>query len=164
MSSHANSGAPTSGPARARILAVDDTPANLAALGILLEPLGHTVDLATCGKDALRMAQGKPYDLILLDLRMPMMDGLETARCLRRMGQEAPVLLMTAFEYPAEEMEALEDLVPIDVAAGLVRPELFSAKVKGWLALQLSIRTWKTLAGELALENDRLRGKVRTGS
>lgn len=164
MSSHASSGAPQSGAARARILAVDDTPANLAALGVLLNPLGHALDLSMSGKEAVRMAKDQVYDLILLDLRMPMMDGLETARCLRRMGQEAPILLMTAFEYPAEEMEALEDLVPIDIAAGLVRPELFSAKVKGWLALQLSIRTWKTLAGELALENDRLRGKVRTGS
>lgn len=153
---------PPSGRARARILAVDDTAANLAALGVLLEPLGHLADLANSPNEALRRAQGEPYDLILLDLRMPLMDGLETARRLRRMGQTAPILLMTAFEFPQDELEALEELIPIDVAAGLIRPELLTAKVKGWLSLQLSARTWKTLAGELALENDRLRGKVRT--
>lgn len=161
MSLEVGHGQPQSDSARGRILAVDDTPANLAALGVLLERLGQPADLTVCVKDALKWAQHHSYDLILLDLRMPMMGGLETAQRLRRMGQSAPILLMTAFEFPEDQVKDLDALVPIDVIAGLVVPELLTAKVKSWLSLHLSARTWKTLSSELALENERLRGKVR---
>lgn len=152
----ATNGAPLS---RGRILAVDDTPANLAALKVLLAPLGHRVDTADLGVQALRMARETDFDLMLIDLRMPVMDGLETARRLRQQGFTAPILLMTAFEFPSDGIIDLSALEPADLAAGLLRPELLCAKVNGWISMQLSLRTWKTLARELAQENVRLRGK-----
>lgn len=87
------------------------------------------------------------------------MDGLETARRLRQQGFTAPILLMTAFEFPSDGIIDLSALEPADLAAGLLRPELLCAKVNGWISMQLSLRTWKTLARELAQENVRLRGK-----
>ena len=148
-------------PSQGRILAIDDTPANLAAFGVVLGPLGHRVDLATSGMQGLRLARETPYDLVLLDLRMPVMDGLETARRFREQGFPGPILLMTAFEFSADELRDLKTLEPVDFAAGLIRPELLCAKVSGWLTLQISLRTWKALAQELALENERLRGMLQ---
>jgi signal transduction histidine kinase/CheY-like chemotaxis protein len=69
---------------RRRLLAVDDTPANAALLADLLAPLGFEVQTAASGREALRLVTLLPPDLILLDLVMPDMDGLETAQEIRR--------------------------------------------------------------------------------
>lgn len=147
-----------------RILVVDDTPANLAALEIVLAPLGCATDAAASGVEALRRAAEREFDLILLDLRMPVMDGWETAHRLRQQGCRAPILFMTAFDGTPADAERLATLSPADRAPSLSRPELLRASAGGWLSLQRSVRTWKTLARELALENDRLKAKPQGAS
>ena len=63
--------------AGASILVVDDTPANLQLFGSLLQKCGYAVRVAISGSLALRAARLLPPDLILLDVRMPKMDGYE---------------------------------------------------------------------------------------
>ena len=69
--------------ARQRVLVADDVEANRQLLRDLLAPLGFDVQLAVDGADALRQARARPPDLVLMDLVMPVMDGLEAARHLR---------------------------------------------------------------------------------
>jgi signal transduction histidine kinase/FixJ family two-component response regulator len=71
------------GGERRRILVVDDNASNTSMLVSLLEPLGFRIDTASNGEDALKAAGEQKPDLVLLDLVMPFMDGLETARLLR---------------------------------------------------------------------------------
>lgn len=72
---------------RKRVLVVDDTPANAQLLVDILQPLGFETTTAHGGREALRQAQEQPPDLVLLDLVMPEMDGIETARAMREHPQ-----------------------------------------------------------------------------
>jgi DNA-binding NtrC family response regulator len=81
-----------------RILLVDDVPENLAVLIAALEPEGYELLTASDGATALKIAEKAAPDLILLDVMMPGLNGLETCRELKRRGgsQETPVIFLTA--------------------------------------------------------------------
>ena len=83
-----------------RILVVDDTRMNIAVTVGLLQKTGLQIDMAQKGEEALEMLQKTPYDLVLMDQRMPGMDGIETLRRLREdkfgMNAAVPVICMTA--------------------------------------------------------------------
>ena len=83
-----------------RILVVDDTPINLTVAVGLLKNTQMKIDTATSGEEALTLAQDTPYDLVLLDQRMPKMDGIETLRRLRSQdggaNRETPIICLTA--------------------------------------------------------------------
>ena len=84
-------------PSAQTILVVDDQPANLAVLDDLLEPAGYQLLSATCAGDALRIAAKARPDLVLLDIVMPGIDGLETCRRLHAdpATRELPVIFIT---------------------------------------------------------------------
>lgn len=86
----------------ARILIVDDMPVNNAILSSMLEAMGLNCDVAESGKECLDMCRRTKYDLILLDHRMPGMDGVETLARLKDIflhtGAEPPVICHTADE------------------------------------------------------------------
>src|SRR5687767_763372 len=81
-----------------KILSVDDTPANLLAIRALLEPLGYEIRDARSGEEALSLVARHEFAVVLLDVMMPGMDGLETLARLRRTPAVAdvPVILITA--------------------------------------------------------------------
>jgi two-component system, NtrC family, response regulator AtoC len=81
----------------ARVLIVDDEVAARTALAEILRDEGYTVDTAGDGFKALARIEEVRPDLVLTDLRMPSMDGLELIRRLRRAESEVPVVVMTAF-------------------------------------------------------------------
>jgi signal transduction histidine kinase/DNA-binding NarL/FixJ family response regulator len=84
---------------RTRLLLVDDIGANRAIIAALLRREGHLVDVAGSGSEALAAVERAPYDLILMDIFMPDMNGLEAARRLRRRGGVAasvPIIALTA--------------------------------------------------------------------
>lgn len=92
---------PRLGPAAMplRILLVDDNPANLKLACYILRDRGHVVHSAQDGAEAVRLASREVYDVILMDLEMPLMSGFEAAAAIRKSGSasaQAPVIAMTA--------------------------------------------------------------------
>ena len=93
---------------RPKILAIDDTPANLMVLARALAN-DYTIQLAASGPAGLAMAQASPPDLILLDIMMPGMDGMETCRRFKADPRLAavPVIFITALTETEAEVEGL---------------------------------------------------------
>jgi len=99
-----------------RVLAVDDEPEALEDLARLLRtsPAVGAVDTATSGTDALACATKRRYDAILLDVRMPTLDGVELARVLRRFASPPSIVFVSAYETAAVqafELRALDYLM-----------------------------------------------------
>lgn len=88
------------------ILLVDDVVDNRALIKLLLEDMGATVDLAENGKVALDKILKNKYDLVLLDLQMPVMGGLEALKKVREHGKNIPVVILTANVIQNEEKES----------------------------------------------------------
>jgi two-component system response regulator AtoC len=80
----------------ARVLIVDDEPAVADGLRLHLTMKGHEASTAYSGSAALRQVKADRPHLILLDLRMPVMDGFEVLRCVREMDHEVAVIVVTA--------------------------------------------------------------------
>ena len=91
-----------------RILVVDDEALLAAGIRENLVAEGYMVEVAHNGVEGMRAARGVSYDLIVLDVAMPEMDGLEMCRCLRREGIETPVLFLTVRSAPEDRVDGLE--------------------------------------------------------
>jgi DNA-binding response OmpR family regulator len=87
-----------------RILVVDDEPMVRFLLTRFLEEEGHLVDEAADGIDALEHLNQRPYDLLITDVHMPRMSGIDLVRAVRRQGNRVPVLVMDS--YPDLFMES----------------------------------------------------------
>jgi two-component system response regulator TctD len=103
---------------RRRILIVEDSPASRNALADLLEPLGFDVDQAEHGAEALRVLEGGAFDLIFLDLGLPVVDGVTLLRILRGRGDTTPVVMVTASSQP----RALSGALKFGVSEYLPKP------------------------------------------
>lgn len=94
-----------------KILVADDAEINReVAIGIL-ELFGHTTETATTGAEAVQAVRRSRFDLILMDLEMPEMDGIDACREIRRMqqaGERTPIVAMTAHGLPGTEKRCLE--------------------------------------------------------
>jgi CheY-like chemotaxis protein len=75
------------------ILLVDDEPALLSMRRFVFEALDYCVLTATCGEDALAVLEANSVDVVVLDYLMPGMDGGETARCIRKLRSNVPIIL-----------------------------------------------------------------------
>lgn len=96
-----------------RVLVVDDVKANQMVAGMMLTRFGLTVDYADSGQEALALIESHPYDLVLMDVQMPIMDGLEATRRLRQWESEQGrvplvVVAMTANAMSSDRQRALE--------------------------------------------------------
>ena len=89
-----------------RVLVADDDPAICELLKTFLEDEGFTVDSAASGQSALDSLKSGDYDLVLLDMRMPEMTGLDVLKQLREKQGELPVILMTAHGSPNVAIQA----------------------------------------------------------
>lgn len=90
-----------------RILLVDDSADNQKLFERILTSAGAKVDVAENGVVAIARAQSSEYDVIIMDIRMPMMDGYEATRRIRAQGYQGPVLALTAHANPGEEERCL---------------------------------------------------------
>jgi DNA-binding response OmpR family regulator len=90
-----------------RILVVDDDPDICRNLSDILTDLGYSVDFAHDGPGALELVSRRPYDVALLDLKMPGMDGLTLYREIKKQHAATVALLVTAYAGPSTEIEAL---------------------------------------------------------
>lgn len=94
--------------ARARILAVDDTQTNLLVLKRMLTIRGYDIRLAASGEEALVSLSDAIPDLILLDIRMPVMDGFAVCRCLKESSRYAdiPIIFISALDDIEDKIQA----------------------------------------------------------
>jgi DNA-binding response OmpR family regulator len=93
---------------RPRILVVEDEPAIAFALETDLDADGCDVTVATTGDDGLRLAESGGFDLVLLDVMLPGMDGFAICRTLRREGHRTPVIVLTARTQDSDKIRGLE--------------------------------------------------------
>ena len=91
-----------------RILVVEDEKNLNRIISEAMEDEGYSVDSCYNGMDALDYASGTDYDVLILDVMMPRMDGFELVRRLRAQGNTAPVLFLTARDSIADKVEGLE--------------------------------------------------------
>ena len=91
-----------------RLLVVDDNPLNQLVAEGLLRQLGYaSVTIAQHGREALERWHERPFDAILMDCQMPVMDGYEATRALRACGCRAPIIAMTANAVHGERERCL---------------------------------------------------------
>ena len=90
------------------ILVVDDDPALRAALDRALKLEGYRVTFAHDGRQALQMMTGASQDAVILDLGLPLMDGVEVCRRARERGDRTPVLMLTARDAVSDRVEGLD--------------------------------------------------------
>jgi len=116
-------------PEPARILVVEDEESIAQGLLFNLERKGHSVELESNGREALEKVRTGRYDLILLDVRLPEMDGFEVCQSLRSEGNFTPIVILTARSQPDDVIYGLklgaDDYVvkPFDLAELLARVE-----------------------------------------
>src|SRR5262249_34087867 len=90
-----------------RVLVADDNPDVQFAIVLFLERLGCEVSVADDGAQAVRVASEQALDVILMDLQMPRLDGLEATRKLRASGLRTPILAVTADAMDEHRAECL---------------------------------------------------------
>ena len=90
------------------ILVVDDDPSLRTALDRALKLEGYRVSFAHDGRQALQMLTGGTQDAVILDLGLPLMDGLEVCRRVRERGDRTPVLMLTARDAVTDRVEGLD--------------------------------------------------------
>jgi two-component system, OmpR family, KDP operon response regulator KdpE len=93
---------------RGVVLIVDDDASVRRALHTTLQTLGFSTSEASGGEEALVLARAFPYDVVLLDVNMPGLDGLETCRQLRRQLPRIAILMLTVRDSEEDKVQALE--------------------------------------------------------
>jgi two-component system, OmpR family, KDP operon response regulator KdpE len=91
-----------------RVLVVDDEPAIRRALRPPLVELGFQVTEASRGEEALQVLRSNTYDVVLLDINMPGIGGIETLRRIRGFAPRLPVLMLTVRDQEEDKVEALD--------------------------------------------------------
>src|SRR3984893_2645173 len=115
---------------REKILLVDDSAENLISIEAALEGLGQEVITARSGKEALRHLLDSDFALILLDVKMPEMDGFQTAELIRarKRSVHTPILFLTAYKSD-EQLLRRYDLGAVDFLFKPIVPEILRSKV-----------------------------------
>jgi CheY-like chemotaxis protein len=143
--------------AGARALVVEDNEINQDVASGLLHELGLEVDVAENGEVALAMIanrpEGKPYDIVFLDMQMPVMDGLSAARAIRKQPQHAalPLVAMTANALTGDRERCLQAGMNDHIAKPIDPVEL-QAKLLRWVKVQETAAETEEKAQERAPE------------
>lgn len=149
------------------LLLVEDERRLAAAVRRVLEEEGHVVDWVEDGAEALLQAQTEEYDLILMDVMLPSLDGYEVTKRLRIKGNQAPVLMLTARDAVGDRVQGLDSgaddylVKPFALAELLARVRALTrrAKMTGGDStvlkagdLELDLRTREAIRGGKRIE------------
>jgi PAS domain S-box-containing protein len=120
-----------------RLLLVEDEPINREVALMMLDDAGFTVDTAEDGVQALDRMERQKYDLILMDMQMPNMDGLETTRRIRRLAQggNVPIIAMTANAFEEDRSRCLAAGMN-DFISKPVNPQCLLETMGRWLQIK----------------------------
>ncbi|MBI5607359.1 MAG: PAS domain-containing protein [Deltaproteobacteria bacterium] len=115
-----------------RVLLVEDDAINREATVLYLQAAGLQVDAAVDGQDAIAKAEAGPYDLILMDVHMPVVDGLQATQRIRQLpaGAAVPIVALTAAAYPEDRSRCLAAGMTDFVAKPVEPAELFAVILK----------------------------------
>ena len=149
---------PTTVSDKVKLLLVDDDRDNLLALQAVLEPLNEELLLAESGMDALRLCLEHDFAAILLDVRMPEMDGFETAEMIRsrKRSRQTPILFLTGYRSD-EQLFRGYDLGAVDFLFKPIVPEVLQSKVAVFVELSRSEQLLRRQAEALARTEQRFR-------
>ncbi|APW37285.1 hypothetical protein RD110_08835 [Rhodoferax koreense] len=119
----------------ARVLLAEDNDINQEVAVHLLESVGLVVDLAADGREAVEKARRVEYDLVLMDMQMPVMDGLEATRAIRGLGgaMQPPIVAMTASATQSDRALCLQAGM-VDFVAKPIEPDHLWATLLRWIA------------------------------
>lgn len=130
---------------KVNILIVDDVPANLLAMEAILTPLGENIIKAQSGEEALRLLAQDEYAVIVLDVQMAGMDGVETAHLIKEHEEthDTPIVFLTAFDDT--QLAALRGyaLGAVDYLIKPIVPEILLAKVRTFVDLRKKTQRMK---------------------
>jgi signal transduction histidine kinase len=134
---------------KCNILVVDDLQEKLLVFQTVLEELGQNLVMVRSGSEALREVLAREFAVILLDVNMPDIDGLETARLIRQYKRSAhtPIIFVTAY---ADEMQTAQgySLGAVDYILSPVVPEVLRSKVRVFVDLYQMQQRTRAMAGE----------------
>ena len=132
---------------KVNILVVDDLPDKRLAFQVVLEELGQNLVMAGSGAQALRELLERDFAVILLDVNMPDIDGIETAELIRQHGKtkHTPIIFVTAY---ADEMQTARgyQLGAVDYILSPIVPEILRSKVRVFVELYRAQRRAQALA------------------
>lgn len=122
-------------PASLDILLADDNPVNCRIAMIMLEKAGHSIDVVKDGAEAIEALSNKAYDLILMDVQMPGVDGLEATRRIREMASQhrapVPIIAVTANAMKGDDQRCFDAGMNDYITKPIDRAHLLS-KVNQW--------------------------------
>ena len=123
------------------ILVVDDNTINVTLMSKMVQKLGHLPSMATNGLEAVAAASGKPYDIILMDVSMPVMDGREATGLIRRSGASADAIIIGVTAFSGEER--INDLISVGMNAVVTKP-INTAELSAAMTRMLAMRQRET--------------------
>jgi CheY-like chemotaxis protein len=134
---------------KSNILIVDDLPEKLLVFKTILEELDQNLIMVRSGSEALREILQREFAVILLDVNMPDIDGLETGRLIRQYKKSAhtPIIFITAY---ADEMQTAQgySLGAVDYILSPVVPDVLRSKVRVFVDLYQMQQRTRAMAGE----------------
>jgi two-component system sensor histidine kinase/response regulator len=122
-------------PRHGRVLLAEDNPVNIDLATMILEGAGYTVDVAEDGAQAIEAVRQQRYDVVLMDMQMPNVDGLTAAREIRaaeRDGLRVPIIAMTANALKEDQQRCFEAGMD-DYFSKPFTPAALVEKVEGWI-------------------------------
>ena len=131
-----------------RVLRAEDNPVNQEVGGELLSAAHLVVEFASDGEVALELASTRAYDLILMDVQMPRMDGLNVRRAIRqRWGRATPIVAMTAYAFGEDRRACLAAGMNDHIAKPVDPPALYATLLR-WLPLPLPLPATATAVAD----------------
>ena len=136
---------------RVKLLVVDDDATKRFALRTILAPLDETIVEASSGADALRQLLRDEFAVVLLDVRMPIMDGFETAQLIRQRPRSelTPIIFVTALDQAETDMARGYTLGAVDFVFAPVVPAIMRAKVSVFVELYRAQQELKRYRAQL---------------